>query len=542
MFSLRNELFWFPVNDCDYENITCEKSYIPVLNWDAENEFTWSLADPYGEWVDASNVTFNTKSSYFPDTIRVDAALNYLAEQIKASKSSLESFTLAPSEDGESIEWSIKYIDDAGEEKEVKTSVNVKEMIEALDQLTLHNVTADEITANKVDATLLNAGETKLNSLIVDTTSEFKWESTFEAQVEHNEAVIMHSTLDVEWDTTVKDMTADNIKSMNIEVSNDLTVWWSASIDNWLTVKWDTVTEKITASWDISTEGNLSVAWTSELTGDVSAKANLTVTGNEEVQWNSTVNGNTTLKWKLNVSGITTLSDNVTAKKDLTVDWHELIRWNLTVNWNETVNGETTFNWKVYAEDDVTAKKNLIVDNKLDVKWLTTLEWAAEVKETLKVTWTWMFASDVTVWENLTVEEQISANTIRADEVVADELRVNEALYLTEWAVAPDFVLQSEKGAPNWVAELDENWRMPVDQLPAIYTTAIVKMWSGVFENSTQCVINDDTITADSYVNISNYTDIVWDVTENIYPGKLVLVSNTVETWAFKYIVVNPLT
>ena len=112
MFWLWNELFGFPVNSCDYEAIECNKSYVPILNWDNDNEFVWSLADPLEWGVDASNVSFNTKNPQkWPSSIsKVDQALERLMDLVMNKKSTLESFTLSLKDDGETLEWVITYI------------------------------------------------------------------------------------------------------------------------------------------------------------------------------------------------------------------------------------------------------------------------------------------------------------------------------------------------------------------------------------------------------------------------------------------------
>jgi hypothetical protein len=48
MYSLWNNLFGFPVNQCQLEATSCDHQYIPVLNWDEDNGFVWSLVDPFG--------------------------------------------------------------------------------------------------------------------------------------------------------------------------------------------------------------------------------------------------------------------------------------------------------------------------------------------------------------------------------------------------------------------------------------------------------------------------------------------------------------
>jgi hypothetical protein len=45
--------------------------------------------------------------------------------------------------------------------------------------------------------------------------------------------------------------------------------------------------------------------------------------------------------------------------------------------------------------------------------------------------------------------------------------------------------------------------------LPDVFTTAIVKVGTGIFSNSNTSVVVDSSITADSFVIISNYSDII---------------------------------
>ena len=122
-----------------------------------------------------------------------------------------------------------------------------------------------------------------------------------------------------------------------------------------------------------------------------------------------------------------------------------------------------------------------------------------------------------------------------------DEVRINRSLDLGDDGVAPDFVLQKEKGQPNGVAPLDVNGKIPQEYLPDVYTTAIVKMGIGIFDNSDTAIVQDDAITASSYVNISNYSDIHGDLDEIINEWQITVVSNKTETGSFRYIVVNPI-
>ena len=162
MFWLWNELFGFPVNSCDYEAIECNKSYVPILNWDNDNEFVWSLADPLEWGIDAKNVAFSTKDPQKrPSNVtKVDQALEKLMDLVLNKKSTLESFKLSLDEDGETLKWVIKYLDDAWVEYEVPAEINLKNIVEWWETLTLQEVTLDNLIASKASiatASITNA-------------------------------------------------------------------------------------------------------------------------------------------------------------------------------------------------------------------------------------------------------------------------------------------------------------------------------------------------------------------------------------------------
>lgn len=285
MFGLRNELFGFPVNNCDFESIECNKTYMPVLNWDADNEFTWSLVDPLGWDVDASNITFEGNVQLWADTPveRVNQALDALKAAVMEAadqKSDIIAFTLAPKSWQEwVVEWTITYKNDHAEQYDKVATINIKDLIEWFQTLALQNVTVNE-----------------LHLAPNGTAPDFVLQS-----------------------------------------------------------------EKGEADW------------------------------------------------------VATLDEN----------------------------------WKIPMDQ---------------IQW----------------------------WE------------------------------------------------PEWVATLDENWRVPWDQLPVEIPRLYFSIWYGVFENSDTCVINDERIHLNSYVNISNYDDIEWDLSEVVWDGWLTVTSNTTETGTFRYLVVTP--
>ena len=330
--------------------------------------------------------------------------------------------------------------------------------------------------------------------------------------------------LDVDWGATID--SGLSVNSGNTSVVN-LAASGTASI------AWDTTLSNVTVSWNETIWGTLWVTWNSTL-------SNLTVTGTESVTGALSVNGVTTLNNNLIVSGTSTLTGNVLASQDLTVSGNE------TVAGNETVTGTLTVNWATSMRSNASITWTLEVDGNttlwanLEVEWNTELEWPVELDSTLQVAGTAHFDGSLTADHNITAWEQVSAETVRADEVMAEDVRVSDWLYLNSWAVAPQLIMQTEKWAANWVATLDANGKLPASELPAGVPLYTFKVGSWVFTNSNTATITDSAITLTSYVNISNYDDIVWDLTETIWDWGLTVVSNATEVGSFKYFVVTP--
>lgn len=439
MFGLWNELFGFPVNSCDYEAIDCNKSYIPILNWDNDNEFVWSLWDPLEGWVDASNISFSTRDvQKRPSSVtKVDQALETLMNMIENSKSTIKSFTFALNEDWETLEWTITYEDDSWATYTKTASINLKNIVEWWESLTLHDIIADSITAQSWTFDTITINDT----------------FTFESPV------IMNSTLEVNWAITA-------------------TAW--ADITWWLT------SDTVTTTWDVTVWWDLSVAW------------------DETIAW------------------------------DLSVTWNETVTWDLTVSGNETITWTVIFDWEVTMNDD------LIIADDLTVWWSTHLN-DVETTGSVDIAWTLRVEWAINWWNWITIDWQVESDSLVTGNAVIDTLHIREWIYLENWAVAPDFVLQAEKWEPNWVCPLDANGKVDPQYLPPVYTTAIVKMWTGIFSNSDTSVVVDADITADSFIAISNYSDIIWDLNEVINVWQLTVVSNQTETWSYKYIIVNPL-
>lgn len=406
MFWLWNELFGFPVNDCDFESIECNKSYIPILNWDNDNEFVWRLWDPLDWWVDASNVTFNSKNiQKRPSSVKkVDQALETLMNMIEDSKSAIKSFTFTLNEDWETLEWNIVYEDDSWTEYTKTASINLKDIVEWWQVLTLKDIIADSIEADE---------------WIFESVQSWWLDVTWNAVIQWNETVnwtvVMNSTLDVAWKATIN-WWADITWDLNVLEDSETHEGWEIHSKSLET------TEDATIGWD------LSVAW------------NETVTGTSTINWATTINNT------LAVTGWTTL-------QDLTVWGNEIVTGTSTINWETTINNKLTVSDDIIANDDLT------------VSWNTSLN-TLETSSSASVGWQLVVWWAATIQDALTVEWQINTETLRSDEIVTDELRVNTSLDLWPNGIAPDFVLQSEKNQPNGVAWLDENWLINASNMP----------------------------------------------------------------------------
>lgn len=349
-------------------------------------------------------------------------------------------------------------------------------------------------------ATITNGIVTTLNS----TTS------TIGNLTVNNDAIVAWD-LSVAWDTNVKDLTVDG----------DETVTGNETITGNLEVTWEsTFTGKVTA-WDIlsnwnTTLNNLAVTW------------NEVVNGTSTVQWATVLNNTLTVAWASTLGGAATVAGNLS------------VGGNQLVTWTSTVTGDTVLNGTLSVASDLSVGGDATITDDLTVNGNTSLK-SLETSGSTDIGWTLRVDGAINGWNGLTVTWQVESDTIRTKEAVVNEVRVQEGLYLSEWAEAPAFILQSEKNQPNGVVALDSEGKVSSDYLPDVYTTAIVKIGTGIFNNTDTVVITDADITYDSYVHISNYTDIVWDTTEVVNPWQITVVSNQVETGSFKYIVVNPL-
>ena len=439
-------------------------------------------------------------------------------------------------------------------------TLNADEVSTAL--LTATNWSIATLTSTDFTATNITATDVSTWTLEASSDASVGWElsvtgdASFGADVNvtGNEAITW--TLDVTWATTVTELTAStSVTTEDLTVNWETTVWavtaWAATVDsldvtNWATV-WTTldVTGDSTFGWDVDVTGNASITGTADFTGDVTT-VNVTSTGtatlndvnvgwNEAVTWTLSVTWNTTLNSALTVAGAATLSNNAAVGWNLSVAWNQTVTWTSTTTWNaifnsdvtvagnESVTGNETITGTLSVGDDVTLSEDLTVNWTTSIKALET-DGSVDIDGTLRVTW----AINGSNWATITW--QVESDTVRTWEVIADEVRVSTGLYLSNNAEAPDFVLQVEKWQPGGVAVLDASWTIPVANLPAIFTTCILKIVNVVFENSNTAVLRDQDIMLEGSQWLSNYQDIVWDIDTTVHNWEIILTSNEVET------------
>lgn len=195
----------------------------------------------------------------------------------------------------------------------------------------------------------------------------------------------------------------------------------------------------------------------------------------------------------------------------------------------ETVNGPLTISWNITSDGTIIGEE-VVAEN------ITAATWTIETLASTDATIT-NLKGNVTVEWTPTFQGNINVNW---NANIGWTTTIGTQLTLWENATAPQFVLQTEKGQAGWVATLDENWLVPWDQLPVEIPRLYFSIWYWVFRNSDTCVIEDSRIHLNSYVNISNYDDIEWDLHEVVWDWWLTVTSNTAETGTFRYLVVTP--
>lgn len=392
------------------------------------------------------------------------------------------------------------------------------------------------VTANTIEATTGNITTVNATNVSASDVSTATLETSWNASVGWN--------LTVTWTSTL---------TWNVSAGSDLSVAWD------LSVTWDTTTAWLTATtwtittltstdatitglsattWDITTLtsdsatiGQLSVTWTSSFTWDITAW-NITSTGTATLN-NVTTSWNTTLA-NVTVNGASTLTGNTSVWGNLSVSGNE------TVTGNSTVTGDAIFSSDVSVAEDLTVSGDATVTDDLIVNGSTHLN-TFETTGSGSIGWNLSVDWSIAGWSSLVVENQIESGSVVTTNTVTDNLTVNGNIALWNDATAPDFILQDEKGAANGVTPLNANGKVDPQYLPPVFTTAIVKMGTGVFSNSNTSTIVDEDITADSFVILSNYSDIIWDLNEVINIWQITVASNEIETWSYKYIIVNPL-
>ena len=397
-------------------------------------------------------------------------------------------------------------------------------------------ITADTVNATTGNITTLTAGD--VTATTVDTnavttgTLQTSWDATVGWNLEVVGTTTLDSTLSITW---------------NVTAGSDLSVTWATTTASITATNWNitnltstdaTITNLDATSWDITTLtsdeatlGQLSVTGASSFTGDITA-------GNISASWNTSLN-NLSTSWNATLA-------NVTVNGASTLTWNTSVWGNLSVSGNSTVTGNQTVTGDAIFSSDVSIAENLTVSgdttitDDLYVNWRTHLkdvetDWSVDIDWTLRTTWA------INAGNGITVSWQVESDSIVTTNTTTNNLTVNGNVALGNNATAPDFVLQSEKGAANGVAPLDANGKIDSQYLPPVYTTAIVKMGTGIFDNSNTSVVVDADITASSFVALSNYSDIIWDLNEVINEGQITVVSNETETWSYKYIIVNPI-
>lgn len=468
---------------------------------------------------------------------------------------------------------------------------NLKSVIEWMDSLDLSNVTVSmstvdgpltingsitsdwTITGESVEATTITATTWNITNLTagdvtattVDTnavttvTLQTSWDATVGWNLEVVGTTTLDSTLSVTW---------------NVTAGSDLSVSWATTTASITAANWnitnltstDITADTITANTSIASNGTLSVDGTSTLNEvnatDVNASWNLSVTGtstftgqisagdivasgdaslnNLNVAWNETVTGT------LTTNGATTLNSSLTVAGASTLGWNTSVAWNLSVAWNETVTWNSTVTWDGIFSNDVTVGRNLNVSGDATITDDLTVNGASHFKNlettgSSTIGWTLRVDGAITAWNGIDVTGQVESDTMVTGSIVAENATINGNLVLGPDAQANQFVLQSEKNQPNGIPTLNAQWQIDSQYLPQVFTTAVVKVGNGVFNNSDTSVVVDADITSESAVLITNYQDIIGDLNEVINIGQLTVVSNQTETWSYKYIVINPL-
>lgn len=434
-----------------------------------------------------------------------------------------------------------------------------------VDEATITTLTSTTWTITDLTTTTASLGAATADSATIDWLTVTN-NATVWGTLGVDWATTLNSTLSVlsnisgGWNiSAVGTVSADSVSASTWTITTlnsttwtitDLTVSNAVSVGNGLAVVWGVTADSVTTSWNLAVGWNASITWdatvtwastftwavsTNNITSTWTANLNdVVVGGNETIAWTLWVTWATTLNNSLTVAWASTLSGNTSVWGNLSV------AWNSTVTWNQTVTGDAIFSDDISVaknltvSGDTTISEDLVVNGTTSLKALET-DGSVDIDGTLRVTW-------AINWLNgLTVTGQVESDTVRTWEVVSDEVRVTDWLYLSSWAEAPDFILQSEKNQPNGVATLDANGQIDTSYLPDVYTTAIVKLKTWIFDNSNTAIVQDVDIKPGSAVFCTNYSDIVGDLDEIINQWQLTVVSNQTETGSFMVVIIKPL-
>lgn len=389
--------------------------------------------------------------------------------------------------------------------------------------LTSTTATVSSLTSTTSSLWTATANSVSTGTLSVSWTSSLTWNVTAGADLFVTWDVSAASITANSWNIT--SLTSTDIDTTTLDASGAATVGGGLTVTGWV------ASDTVETSWAAHIGWNFAVQGTSAFTGDVTVD-------NIASTWTATLN-NVTTSWNATlanatVNGATTLSGNASVWGNLSVTGNETVTGNSTVTGDWIFSNDVSVARNLTVSGDTTITDDLTVNGTTHLKWVETV-WSVDITGTLRTSWA------IVGWNWLTITGQIESDSVVTTNTVTDNLTVNGNIALWNNATAPDFILQSEKGQANGVTPLDANGKVDPQYLPPVYTTAIVKMGTGVFSNSDTSVVVDADITADSFVALSNYSDIVGDLNEVINVWQLTVVSNQTETGSYKYIIVNPI-
>lgn len=414
---------------------------------------------------------------------------------------------------------------------------------------TITNLTSSDITATALTAEDVSLDDVTItNNATVGGTLGVTWNTTLGWNLSVSGDETLGWDLNATWTVSAGSISAPtwditSLTSDTITVDTLTATGW-AEISNGLTVSWGLTSDSVDASWMVTANGldittnatfgwDVDISWDATVEGTTNLKdtivdGNETISGTLAVTWATTLNNSLTVAWASTLSGNASVGGNLS------------VAWNSTVTGNQTVTGDAIFSEDVTVSKDLNVSGDAIITDDLIVNGSTHLK-TLETTGSASLGWNLSVDWSIAGWSNLVVDGQIESGSLVTTNITTDNITVNGNIALWNDATAPDFILQDEKGAPNWVAPLDANGQIDTSYLPQVYTSAIVKMGVGTFSNSDTSVVVDADIKSDSFVIISNYQDIVWDLNETINVWQLTVVSNQIETGSYKYIVVNTL-